>query len=66
MTVFLLLHPKINYMTIPPMVPVNFFRTIPLCGNFSNHFSRTFLKHSSHWFKLNDIMQVLELFHCAS
>jgi hypothetical protein len=43
MTVVLLLHPKINYMTIPTVMPVNSFRTIPLCGN-----------HSSHWFKLND------------
>jgi hypothetical protein len=59
MTVILLLHPKINCMTIPPVVPVKNFRTIPLCGNFSNHISRTFLSHSSHWFKLNDVMQVL-------
>ena len=54
MTVILLLHPKINCMTIP------------LCDNFSNHISRTLLNHSSHWFKLNDVMQVLGLFHCAS
>ena len=53
MTVVLLLHPKINCMTIPLVVPVKIFRTIPLCGNFSNHISRTFLNHSSHWFKLN-------------
>jgi hypothetical protein len=30
MTVVLLLHPKINCMTIPPVVPVKIFRTIPL------------------------------------
>ena len=69
MTVVLLLHPKINCMTIPLVVPVNVFRlslslvlgfrTIPPCGYFSNHISGTFLNHSSHWFKLNDIMQVL-------
>jgi hypothetical protein len=29
--------------------------TISLCVNFSNHISRTFLNHSSHWFKLNDV-----------
>ena len=61
MTVVLLVHPKINCMTIPPVVPVKNIRTIPLCGNFSNHISRTFLNHSSHWFKLNDVMQVLWL-----
>ena len=55
MTVVLLLNPKINYMTIPPVVPVIFFRTIPPCGNFSNHITRTFLNHSTHWFKLNDV-----------
>jgi hypothetical protein len=48
MIVVLLLHPKINCMTIPPVVPVKSFRTIPLCGKFSNHISRTFLNHSSH------------------
>jgi hypothetical protein len=34
-------------------MPVKNCRTIyiPLCGNFSNHISRTFLIHSSHWFK---------------
>jgi hypothetical protein len=41
-------------------------RTNPPCGNFSNHISQTFLNHSSHWFKLNDVMQVLRLFHWAS
>ena len=66
MTVVLLLHPKINCMTILPVVSVKNFRTIPLCGNFSNHISRTLLNHSSHWFKLNDVMQVLGLFHHAS
>ena len=66
MTVVLLLHRKINCMTITPVVPVKHFRIIPLCGNFSNHISRTFLNHSSHWFKLDDVMQVLGLFHCAS
>jgi hypothetical protein len=59
MTVILLLHPKINCMTIPLVVLVNGFRTIPPCGYFSNHISRIFLNQSSHWFKLNDIMQVL-------
>ena len=54
MTLVLLLHTNINCMTIPP------------CGNFSNHISRTFLNYSSHWFKLNDVMQVLRLFHCTS
>ena len=49
MTVVLLLHPKINWMNIPP---VKIFMTIPLCGNFSNHISHTFLNHSFHWFKL--------------
>ena len=66
MTVVLLLHPKINYMTIPPVVPVKFVRTISLCGNFSYHISQTFLNHSSHWFKLNDVMQVRGLFHCTT
>ena len=67
MTVVLLFHPKINCMTIPPVVPVKHCRTIPLCGNFSNHISRTFLIYSSRWFKLNDVMQVvLGPFHCAS
>jgi hypothetical protein len=56
--------PKINCMTIPPVVPVKHCRTIPLCGNFSNHISRTFLIHSFDWFKLNDVMQVLGRFHC--
>ena len=65
MTVVLLFHLNINGMTIPPVVPVKNCRTIPFCG-FSNHISRTFLIHSSHWFKLNDVMQVLGLFHCAS
>ena len=65
MTVVLLLHPKINCMTIPPMVPVKYFRTIPLYGSFSNHISRSFLNHSFHWFDLNDVMQVLGLFHSA-
>ena len=65
MTVVLLLHPEISCMTILPVVPVNNFRTIPLCDNFSNHISRTFLHHSYHWFKLNDVKQVLWLFHCA-
>jgi hypothetical protein len=55
MTVVLPLHPKINLMTIPPVVPVKQFRTIPPCGNFSNHISQTFLNHSSHWFQLNDV-----------
>ena len=59
MTVVLLLHPKIDCMTIPPVVPVNNFRTIPSCGNFSNHISWTDLNHASHCFKLNDVMQVL-------
>ena len=59
MTVVLLLHPKSQTMTILPVVPVKNCRTIPLCGNFSNHISRTFLSHSSHWFKLNEVMQVL-------
>ena len=64
MTVVLLLHPKINYMTIPPVVPDN--RTI-LPVVISAIISRTFLNHSSHWFKLNDVMQVLVgLCHCAS
>ena len=36
----------------PPVVPVKNCRTIPPCGNFNNHISRTFLNHSSHWFKL--------------
>ena len=58
MTVVLLLHPKINCMTIPPIVPVKNIRTILLCGNFSNHISQTFQNHSSHWFKLNDVMEV--------
>ena len=66
MTVVLLLNPKINYMTIPPVVPVKNVRTIPPCGNFSNHISRTFLNPSSHWFKLNDVIQVLRLLHCVS
>jgi hypothetical protein len=51
------LHPKINCMTIPPVVPVKNCRTISLCGNFSNHLSLTFLIHSSHWFKLNDVIK---------
>ena len=58
MTVVLLLHPNFNCMTIPLVVPVKIFRTIPLCGNFSNHISRTFLNHSSHWFKLNGYINV--------
>jgi len=66
MTAVLLLHPKINCMTISPVVPVNNFRTISQCGNFSNHISRTFLNHPSHWFKLNDVMQIIGLFHCGS
>jgi hypothetical protein len=39
MTVVLLLHPKINCLTIFRMVPVKNCRTIPLCGNFSNNIS---------------------------
>ena len=66
MTVVLLLHAKINCMTIPPVVPVKNIRTIPPCSNFSNHISLTFLSRSSHWLKLNDVMQVLGLFHCGS
>ena len=66
MTVVLLFHPKINCMTIPPVVPVKNCRTIPLCGNFSNHICRTFLIHSFDWFKLNDVMKVLGSFHCVS
>jgi hypothetical protein len=57
MTVVLLLHPKINCMTIGGAG--KFVRTIPPCGNFSNHISQTFLNHSSHWFKLNDVIKVL-------
>ena len=60
MTVVLLLHPKINahdYSTA--VVLVNNFKTIPHCGNFSNHISRTYLNHSSQWLILSDIMQVL-------
>ena len=56
MTVVLLLLLKINahdYSTA--VVLVKNFKTIPPCGNFSNHISRTFLNHSSHWFKLNDV-----------
>ena len=45
MTVVLLLHPNINCMTIPPVVPVKHLMTIALCGNFSNNISRTFLNH---------------------
>ena len=56
MTVVLLLHPKINCMTIPPVVPIKNCRAIPLCDNFSNHISRTVLNHSSHWFKLKDVI----------
>ena len=59
MTVVLLLHPIIDCMTIPPGVPVIFFRIIPPCGNFSNHISQTFLNHSSDWLKSTDVMQVL-------
>ena len=66
MIVVLLLHPKINCKAIPSVMPVKNVRTIPLCGNFSNHTSRIFLNHSSHWFKLNDVIEVLRLFHCAS
>ena len=55
MTVVLLLHPKISCMTIPPVVPVKYFRTIPPCGNFSNHISPTFLNLSFHCSKLNDV-----------
>lgn len=33
MTVILLLHPKSNCMTIPPVVPVNSFSTISSCGS---------------------------------
>ena len=51
MTVVLLLHPKINCMTITLVVPVKNCRIIPPCGNFSNHISRTFLNHSSYWIK---------------
>ena len=65
MTVVLLLHPKINCMTVPLVVPVKILGLFP-SGNFSNDISRTFLNHSSHWFKLNDVMQVLGHFHCAS
>jgi hypothetical protein len=53
----LLLNPKINYMNIPTVVPVKNVRTIPPCGNSSNLISQTFLNHSSHWFKLNDVMR---------
>ena len=42
MTVVLLLNPKINYMTIPPVVPVKNVRTILPCGNFSNHIPKLF------------------------
>jgi hypothetical protein len=59
MTVVLLFHLKMNCMTIPPVVPVKNCRTIPLCGNFSNHIFRTFLIHSPHCFKSNEVMQVL-------
>ena len=57
MTIVLLFHPKINCITIPPGGQVNRLRTIPLCGNFSDNISRTFLNHSSHCFKLNDVMR---------
>ena len=66
MTEVLLLHPKINCMTIPLVMLVYSLRTIPPCGNISNHIPQTFLNHSSHWLKLNDVMEVLRLFHCAS
>jgi hypothetical protein len=29
------------------------------CGNYSNHISQTFLSHSSHWFKSNNVIQVI-------
>ena len=48
MTVVLLLHPKINCMTIPPMGPVKRFRTIPL-WQFQQSFFPDFSK--SHSFK---------------
>ena len=51
MIVVLLLYPKINCKAIPSVMPVKNVRTIPLCGNFSNHTSRIVLNHSSHWFK---------------
>ena len=41
---------------------VKYFRTIPLCGNFNNHISRTFLNHSSHWFKSNDVYNGMILY----
>ena len=66
MTVVLLLHAKIICMIIPPVVLVKYFRIIPPCGNFSNHISLTLLSHSSHWFILNDVMQVLGLFNRGS
>jgi hypothetical protein len=48
MTVVLLSHPKINCMTIPPLVPVNSFRTIPPCGNFA--FEEEINKKKNHFF----------------
>jgi hypothetical protein len=51
MTVVLLLHPKINCMTIHLVMQIQIFRSISPCGNFSNHISRTFLNHSSYWIK---------------
>ena len=59
MTVVLLLHPKINAHDYSPGGAAKNVRTILPCGNFSNHISQTFLNHSSHWFKSNDVMQVL-------
>ena len=66
MTVVLLLHPKINCMTISPVVLVKNCKTIPPCGNFSNHISWTYQNHSSHWFKLSDVIQALGFVHCRS
>jgi hypothetical protein len=62
MTVILLLHPKISCMTIPLVMLVKNCRTIPPCGNFSNHISRPFRNHSSHWFRLSNVMQALRFF----
>ena len=66
MTVVLLFHPEINYRSSPPVVPVKKCRTIPLPVVISAILFPGLFSYIHHWLKLNDVMQDLGHFHCAS